>query len=407
MRMKICSCLLTLVLACNATAELIHEAVEEKSSVSLRCPHSVEGTVTWSRENDGSKVDVLTAGGDQDIRHIHDPQRRYSSLVDKSLHIRRVNVSDSGRYFCNSEAAVELTVIPAGTSRLHATEGTEVTLTCPPHVGGSHNVKWSSTNAVEIQYRNGFYVSSVDPTLTITHVELVHSGLYYCDETPAVYLNVTKGKTTTRQTAAATTVPSTTPPTIKDTTKRHQDTTKTSSTTTSTTRQTATTPSVTNSNNSINKTTTESTFKTSTTARTLTTVTNTNEKPPPGLVYGVVVSFLFLLIIIIIVYFTRRCRIKRQGSAERCLVYEEIQDGSVLQPTDVGPNHNDHMYSTISDLPRVEKKSETTLPNDSTYSSIGNPFIGGNNKGPSHDPDNIYFLLEKPKAPGNNTDQHL
>ncbi|XP_054461585.1 uncharacterized protein LOC129096916 [Anoplopoma fimbria] len=190
--MNIFSCLLAFVLGCNVTAELIHEAVEEKSSVSLRCPHSVEGTVTWSREINGSKVDVLTAGGDQDIRHIHDPQRRYSSLVDKSLHIRRVTVSDSGRYFCNSEAAVELTVIPAGTSRLHATEGTRVTLTCPPHVGGSHNVKWSSTNAVEIQYRNGFYVSSVDQTLTITHVELVHSGLYYCDETPAVYLNVTK-----------------------------------------------------------------------------------------------------------------------------------------------------------------------------------------------------------------------
>ncbi|XP_031697095.1 uncharacterized protein LOC116379295, partial [Anarrhichthys ocellatus] len=111
-RMNICSCLLALVLGWNATAEIIHQTVEVKTSVSLRCPHSVESIVTWSRESNGRKVDILTVGVDTDIRHIDDPQKRYSSEADKSLYIRSVTVSDSGIYFCNSEAAVELTVIP-------------------------------------------------------------------------------------------------------------------------------------------------------------------------------------------------------------------------------------------------------------------------------------------------------
>ncbi|XP_075938508.1 uncharacterized protein LOC142939172 [Anarhichas minor] len=226
--MNICSCLLALVLGWNATAEIIHETVEVKTSVSLRCPHSV-GTVTWSRESNGSKVDILTVEVDEEIKHIHDPQKRYSSLADKSLYIGRVTVSDSGRYFCNSEAAVELTVIPPGTTRLHATEGTRVTLTCPPD-GGSDIKIWSSRNIDEIKHQSGFYASPVNQTLTITYVELKHSGLYYCDGKPAAYLIVTKGQTTTstitpKTRPTATSVPSTTPLTNEDTTsttKRHK-----------------------------------------------------------------------------------------------------------------------------------------------------------------------------------------
>lgn len=88
--------------------------VEEEASATLRCPHPVEEKVTWSRELGGSKVDILTTGGDRDIKHVEDPHKQYSSQADKSLHIFKVTTSDSGRYFCNREDAVELTVIPAG-----------------------------------------------------------------------------------------------------------------------------------------------------------------------------------------------------------------------------------------------------------------------------------------------------
>ncbi|XP_044027586.1 integrator complex subunit 3 homolog isoform X2 [Siniperca chuatsi] len=132
-RMKIYSCLLAFVLGCNVTAEIQQKIIREKASISLRCPHSVEGKVTWSREINGNKVDILTVEADGDIRH-NDPGRRYSSLADKSLHISRATVSDTGRYFCNNEPAVELTVIPSGhkVPPTMTTTPTTTTTTPPP-----------------------------------------------------------------------------------------------------------------------------------------------------------------------------------------------------------------------------------------------------------------------------------
>ena len=75
--------------------------------------------MTWSRETNGHRVDILTTGGDVEKKHIPDPGRRYGSLADQSLYVRRVIVSDSGTYLCNNEAAVELTVIPSGNITLY------------------------------------------------------------------------------------------------------------------------------------------------------------------------------------------------------------------------------------------------------------------------------------------------
>ena len=97
-------------------AGILLKIVEEKTPVSLRCPHSVEGDVTWSRERNGDKTDILTVNGGREIKHI--PGSRYGSLADKSLFILKAVVSDSGRYFCNNEAAADLTVIPSGNIKL-------------------------------------------------------------------------------------------------------------------------------------------------------------------------------------------------------------------------------------------------------------------------------------------------
>ncbi|XP_045915005.1 uncharacterized protein LOC123976700 [Micropterus dolomieu] len=138
--MNIYCCLLALVLGCNASAGagIIHKTIKEKDPVTLPCPHSVEGKVMWSRERNGRRVDILLIDGDRDIRLLHKPYKGYSSLADKSLHIVRAGVSDSGRYFCDNKVAAELTVIPSGAGIIHKTikEKDPVTLPCPHSVEG-------------------------------------------------------------------------------------------------------------------------------------------------------------------------------------------------------------------------------------------------------------------------------
>ncbi|XP_030266274.1 hepatocyte cell adhesion molecule-like [Sparus aurata] len=197
MKVNIYSCLVVFVLGCNVTAAVKHEVVEEKQLVTLPCPHSVEGDVTWSRETNGHRVDILTVEGDRDKKHIPDPGRRYSSLADKSLHIFKVTVSDSGTYLCNNEAAVELTVIPSETTRLIAPKSTTVTLNCSGDVGGSAVTTWSKDGR-EIQQDEYVYVSPGGKMLTITYVQPGDSGLYYCDGKPAVYLTVMEAETSDR-----------------------------------------------------------------------------------------------------------------------------------------------------------------------------------------------------------------
>ncbi|KAF3706838.1 Lymphocyte antigen 6 complex locus protein G6f Precursor [Channa argus] len=118
MKVTVYSCWFFLVLGSNAAAEIIQKVFEEKQQISLPCPRPVDAKVTWSRETNGHKEDILTAH-DRDEKHINDPDKRFSSLGDKSLYISRAAVSDSGTYFCNNKKAVELTVIPSGNITLH------------------------------------------------------------------------------------------------------------------------------------------------------------------------------------------------------------------------------------------------------------------------------------------------
>ncbi|XP_039675560.1 uncharacterized protein LOC120570929 [Perca fluviatilis] len=258
-------------------AGIIHEIVQEKTRVTLRCPHSVEGDVTWSRERNGNKTDIITVNVGREIKHI--PGSRYGSEADKTLFILNPVISDSGRYFCNNEAAADLTVIPSGTTLVPAPERTSITLTCPHDVGASHVPTWTRDSG-GIPLRR-FDVSPVDQTLTITDVQPGDSGLYYCDGKPAVYLNVIK------------------------------------------------------------------------------------------------------------------------GSEERGPVYDEIQEGFVLQPTN-GSEERGPVYDEIQNGFVRQPTNVTSLPNESPYSLIGNNY---NNKGLSQQIDNTYCLLKKPKATANNQNQ--
>ncbi|XP_039977078.1 uncharacterized protein LOC120786068 isoform X2 [Xiphias gladius] len=158
--MSINGCLLAFVLGCNVTAEIIKE-VEEGQLVTLRCPHSVEGKLTWSREMNGNKSDILMIVGDRDMRP-NDPGKRYNSLSDGSLNIRKVAASDAGKYFCNNEIAVELRVIPRGKKTTSPT-------TRPPPAPPSPTTRPTATTTST--------VATALPTVTNTANQQVHLGL--------------------------------------------------------------------------------------------------------------------------------------------------------------------------------------------------------------------------------------
>ncbi|XP_030266048.1 hemicentin-1-like [Sparus aurata] len=405
MRLNICSCLLVFVLGCKVTAAIKHEVVQEKQSVTLPCPHSVESEVTWSTETNGHRVDILTTDGDRDKKHIPDPGRRYSSLADKSLYIRSVTVSDSGTYLCNNAAAVELTVIPSGTIMRNATEKTNVTLNCPH--GGSDASTWSK-DGTEMKPKRRFSISPVDKTLSIRDVKLSDSGLYYCDGKPAVYLTVIKGKKKT-----------TPPPTTTKPTTKPMPTTTMKPTTTTTMKPTTTmklTPTPTTKPTTTTKPT--MTKLTNTTSPWSSTIAPTDHQLTLTLVIGIVVPLL-LIILLLIFYLIHRRRFKRRGTEERFHVYDEIKGGAEFQvtnsvervpvPTDAfymvecpgGSNPNDPTYYTIPDLQPMKKATETSGPDESLYSEICETFIGGNNnKGSSQPTDNTYCLLQNPKTSG-------
>lgn len=87
----------------------------------------------------------------------------------------------------------------AGIEISNSTEGSSITLKCPPDVTGSHggnNITGFSLNKKEEQSlgQTRFQCSPENKTLTVTDVQPDDAGLYYCDGKPAVYLRVTKGE---------------------------------------------------------------------------------------------------------------------------------------------------------------------------------------------------------------------
>ncbi|XP_067333529.1 hepatitis A virus cellular receptor 1-like isoform X5 [Channa argus] len=235
MKVTVYSCWFFLVLGSNAAAEIIQKVFEEKQQISLPCPRPVDAKVTWSRETNGHKEDILTAH-DRDEKHINDPDKRFSSLGDKSLYISRAAVSDSGTYFCNNKKAVELTVIPSG-----------------------EKPQPTTSTVSESLKRQGAETLSSPPTV---------------DKTDTV-------TTQKRHRKHGNNKKSKKPPTPKPTTKPKPSTSTTTTTTsTSTTIATATTTTTTSTSTTIATATTTTTTSTSTIIATATTTSTTSQPNP-------------------------------------------------------------------------------------------------------------------------------
>ncbi|KAL6473777.1 hypothetical protein MHYP_G00173380 [Metynnis hypsauchen] len=95
--------------------EILHVREIEGAVTLLFCGNVTNSTVTWSRDVNGQRVDILTTHNGEITKHITDPDRHYSSGTNGMLIIFRVSQSDAGKYYC-SGATVELTVTAGGVS---------------------------------------------------------------------------------------------------------------------------------------------------------------------------------------------------------------------------------------------------------------------------------------------------
>ncbi|XP_053092894.1 uncharacterized protein LOC128318861 [Pangasianodon hypophthalmus] len=91
-------------------ANSVKKSCREKNICVLKCGKETNGNVTWSRDVDGKREKILTIYKETVIKHITDPDRRYSSGAGLILSIFKFSPSDAGRYYCN-ENTVELSVI--------------------------------------------------------------------------------------------------------------------------------------------------------------------------------------------------------------------------------------------------------------------------------------------------------
>ncbi|XP_072530135.1 uncharacterized protein [Salminus brasiliensis] len=92
-----------------SSGESLCVRVKENRRATIPCGKLTKGKVTWSRDINGERVDILTTHNGELTKHITDPDRRYSSGADIVLIIFKALQSDAGRYYCNG-TTVELTL---------------------------------------------------------------------------------------------------------------------------------------------------------------------------------------------------------------------------------------------------------------------------------------------------------
>ncbi|KAL6473466.1 hypothetical protein MHYP_G00170270 [Metynnis hypsauchen] len=200
------------------SSETLHVRQKEGNIAVLHCGRLTNGKVTWSRDTNGQRVDILTTHDGETTKHIADPDRRYSSGANLALTIFRVSQSDAGRYYC-SGATVELSVTEQ-TLHVRQKEGNIAVLHCGRLTKGK--VTWSrDTNGQRVDILTTHdgkttkhiadphrrYSAGANLALSIFRVSQSDAGRYYCSGA-TVELSVTdrlKSMTTTSTATTTTT----------------------------------------------------------------------------------------------------------------------------------------------------------------------------------------------------------
>ncbi|KAI4904817.1 hypothetical protein NFI96_010661, partial [Prochilodus magdalenae] len=169
--------------------ETLRVSQTEGKMAKLPCGNVTTGSVTWSRDTNGQREDILNITNGKKTKLISDPDRRYDTQADLTLTIRRVSQSDAGRYYCGG-ATVELTVTDQ-TLRVSQIEGTQAVLHCGTQTTGT--VTWSrdtngqrvdiltTTNGEAKHAADNRYSSGRSLALIIYRVSRSDAGTYYCN----------------------------------------------------------------------------------------------------------------------------------------------------------------------------------------------------------------------------------
>ncbi|KAM9496268.1 uncharacterized protein Hap1MRO34_024439 [Clarias gariepinus] len=193
--MKRCVFLSLLLGQCviSTQSAISNQTISEGSDLTIPCEN--EGRVDWSRRADGKREIIFRHGGSVQSKS------RYSLLPNLSLVINDVWVSNSGIYFCNATAVVNLTVTPLEVMFFQRIdEGSDITIHCK----NQSNVSWSKRVdrkrevILTAQHED---ISQSDPdhrysllsnsSLVIKKTGESDSGIYYCNSTPVLSLMVT------------------------------------------------------------------------------------------------------------------------------------------------------------------------------------------------------------------------
>ncbi|ROL52952.1 hypothetical protein DPX16_5503 [Anabarilius grahami] len=168
----------------------------EKHSLVLMCAEASD--VDWSHGLRG----VIASKHGQQVSYLD--QRKHQLLSDGALHIRDLQPSDAGQYYCNHQLIADIAVLKGQNFTIPA--GTTVYLPCKTSDKFKQRWAFKRTAQARKEFISTLYKNSTvkkerdDPTSRFTHtishliisdLQLQDSGLYLCNNREMAVLTVT------------------------------------------------------------------------------------------------------------------------------------------------------------------------------------------------------------------------